>query len=139
MGRMGGGGAARGEIPVRSCRLVRSAGPEFKNQQPGALKPQIPTPLAPGERIKKTTNNTESIGIHPSRPAPLCSGRALAPGGVGSPARSSQKGRKVCAARGTLFPLRPRCPLPPGRGVRFPSVFLSNSKINKYTPCPGEF
>lgn len=116
MGGWGGQGAARGEIPVRSCRLARSARPEFKNQQPGALKPQIPTPLPPGERIKnKKTNNTESIGIHPSRPAPHCSVPALAPGGVGPPAPQQPGGpESLCGQRDSLSAAPRAAPFRPG-------------------------
>lgn len=68
----------------------------------------------------KTTNSTANFGIQPSLSAPRGSGRLWRP--VASGPRAQQPGGPESlrsAARGTLLPSLPRCPLLPWRGVRF--------------------
>lgn len=112
---------------------------EFKHQQPGGPEASNSHPPAPQERelkINQQIIQTVSASLPPGQLPTALAGlwRRVAWGvgvGVGGRARSSREGRKVWAARGTLLPLRPRCPLLPRRDVRLPSVSLSNSKKNK--------
>lgn len=62
----------------------------------------------------KTTNKTDSIGIHSSRSAPHCPGQALAPGGVWPPRPAAGRAGKLVPREGLSFRFSRAAPFRPG-------------------------